>query len=109
MLQRLAAFEPFDLLGDMPEEGCDVRGGRSVRRDENRVHGPERAFERQRFLFEDVERGAAQRAVDEAGDDIRLYLAAPAAGIDEDRRPKWPVAAARQRPQIRSPALSGLA
>ena len=46
---------------------------------------PERARRRQRLGLEDVERGGLERAVVEAGEDVRLDLQGAAAGIHQDR------------------------
>ncbi len=47
--------------------------------------GPERAVRRQRLGGVDVERGAAERAVIEALQDVGFVLQPAAAGIDQDR------------------------
>ena len=54
--------------------------------------GPEPAVRRQRLGLVDVERSAAERAVVEALQDVRLVLQAAAPGIDQHRRAERAVA-----------------
>src|ERR1700751_5684450 len=86
IVQCAAGLEALDLAGDISGNRVRIRVGRVMRREHDPGMGPERALRWQRLLGKDVERGGAERAVVEAGNDVSLVLQTAAGGIDHDRR-----------------------